>query len=115
MTLSVYVSPNFSPNDTYGVYVSFGTNETLLEPPTESKFDLLFVLPNKTALSSTSDINSDDQYELRHTIFMPPDVHHGNGTYIFGVKLIRKYFSKRNSCDDMMIFRCEYDEEFNRI
>ncbi len=90
MTLSIYVAPSFSPMDTYAVYVSHGINETLLEPPTESKFDLLFVLPNKTALSLTADVNQDDEYELKHTIFMPPTVHLGNGTYIFGVKLISK-------------------------
>jgi hypothetical protein len=90
MTLSIYVSPNFSPMDTYAVYVSYGANETLLEPPTESKFDLLFVLPNRTAVASASDVNFDDEYELRHTIFMPPSVHLGNGTYIFGVKLVSK-------------------------
>jgi len=95
MTLSIYVAPNGSPMDTYAVYVSYGINETLLEPPTESKFDLLFVLPNKTALPSTSDVNLDDEYELRHTIFMPPSVHLGNGTYIFGVKLVSKYLSYR--------------------
>ncbi|CAF4701930.1 unnamed protein product [Rotaria sp. Silwood1] len=90
MTLSVYISSNISPMDTYAVYVSFNTNETLLESPTESKFDLLFVIPNKTVLISTSNINLDDEYELRHTIFMPPNVHLGNGTYIFGIKLISK-------------------------
>ena len=90
MALSVYVSPNSSPMDIYAVYVSFGINETILEPPTESKFDLLYVIPNETILASTSDINPDDEYELRHTIFMPPNVHLGNGTYIFGVKLISK-------------------------
>ncbi len=95
MTLSIYVAPNVSPMDTYAVYVSYGINETLLEPPTESKFDLLFVLPNKTVLPSTSDVNLDDEYELRHTIFMPPSVHLGNGTYIFGVKLVSKYFPYR--------------------
>lgn len=90
MTLSIYVAPNFSPMDTYAVYVSYGINETILEPPTESKFHLLFVLPNRTVLTSTSDINFDDEYELKHTIFMPPSVHLGNGTYIFGVKLVSK-------------------------
>jgi hypothetical protein len=80
--------------DTYAVYVAYGINETILEPPTESKFDLLFVLPNKTALASATDINQEDEYELKHTILMPPGVHLGNGTYIFGVKLISKYFSK---------------------
>ena len=91
MTLSIYVAPNFSPTDTYAVYVSYGINESLLEPPTESKFDLLFVVPNATLLASNPDVNLDDEYELKHTIFMPPDVHLGNGTYIFGVKLISKY------------------------
>ena len=91
MTLSIYVSPNFSPTDTYAVYVSYGINESLLEPPTESKFDLFFVVPNTTVLASNPDVNLDDEYELKHTIFMPPDVHLGNGTYIFGVKLISKY------------------------
>jgi hypothetical protein len=93
MTLSIYISPSFSPMDIYAVYVSYGINETLLEPPTESKFDLLFVLPNKTVLTSTSDVNFDDEHELKHTIFMPPNVHLGNGTYIFGIKLISKYFA----------------------
>lgn len=85
-TLSVSVVPNSSPSDVYGVYISFGTNETALKPPTESKFDLLFVLPNNSI--SITDGNFDDEYELRQTIFMPPSVHLGNGTYIFGVKLL---------------------------
>jgi hypothetical protein len=92
MTLSISISPNLSPMDMYAVYVSFGINETLLEPPTESKFDLLFIIPNRTLLISTSDMNFEDKDELQHTIFMPPNVHLGNGTYIFGVKLISKYF-----------------------
>jgi len=92
MTLSISISPNLSPMDTYAVYVSFGINETLLEPPTESKFDLLFIIPNRTLLISTSDMNFEDKDEIQHTIFMPPNVHLGNGTYIFGVKLISKYF-----------------------
>jgi len=92
MALSIYVSPNFSPMDTYGIYVSYGVNESLLEPPTESKFDLLFVLPNRTVLPTTSDIDQDDENELRHTVFIPPSVHFGNGTYIFGIRLISKSF-----------------------
>ena len=91
MTLSVSILPNSSPMDMYGVYVTFGTNESLLEPPTESKFDLLFLLPNRTVLNSSSDVNPDDQDELLHTVFLSPDVHRGNGTYIFGVRLISKY------------------------
>lgn len=85
-TLSVSLVPNSSPSDVYAVYVSFGTNETALKPPTESKFNLLFVLPNNSI--STTDMNFDDEYELKQTIFMPPSVHLGNGTYIFGVKLL---------------------------
>jgi hypothetical protein len=90
MTLSVYIAPDQSLMDTYAIYVSYGSNETLLEPPTESKFDLLFVLPNETVLASTAEVNVDDEYELKHTIFMPPNIHFGNGTYIFGVKLVSK-------------------------
>jgi hypothetical protein len=115
MTLSVYVSPHSSPMDIYAVYVSFGTNETLVEFPTESKFDFLFILPNKTDLPSTSDVNSDDQYELKHTIFMPPNVHLGNGTYIFGVKLISKCSRRTTYINDKNHFRFEYNNEFNRI
>jgi hypothetical protein len=95
MTLSVYVSPHFSPIDTYAVYVSYGINESLLEPPTEAKFDLLFVVPNRTVLTSTSDITLEEEYELKHTVFMPPNVHLGNGTYIFGVKLVSKYLQTK--------------------
>lgn len=90
MTLSVYISPNLPSTDTYAVYVSFGTNETTLESPTESKFDLLFIIPNQNISTSVLDISSEDEHELRHTIFMPPNVHLGNGTYIFGVKLLGK-------------------------
>ncbi|CAF4229923.1 unnamed protein product, partial [Rotaria sp. Silwood2] len=114
MTLSIYVAPNNSPMDTYAIYISFDTNETLLEPPTESKFDLLFVLPNKTALSSTSDINLDDEYELRHTIFMPPGVHLGNGTYIIGIRLINASttmnLTEYNSSYtvNMYVSKCQY-------
>jgi hypothetical protein len=95
MTLSIFIYPNLSPMDTYAVYVSYGSNETTLEPPTESKFDLLFVIPNKTILIPTMDMNFEDEDELRHTIFMPSNVHLGNGTYIFGVKLISKFFYYR--------------------
>lgn len=97
MTLSVYISPISSSIDTYGVYVSFDTNETILEPPTELKFDLVFIIPNKTAIVSTSNMNSDDEHESRHTIFLPPHVHFGNGTYIFGVKLISEIIFSINS------------------
>ncbi|CAF3946958.1 unnamed protein product [Adineta steineri] len=114
MTLSIYVAPNSSPMDTYAVYVSYGINETLLEPPTESKFDLLFVLPNKTIMS---DVNLDDEYEIRHTIFMPPSVHLGNGTYIFGVKLLNAStnmnITEYNSSYivNMYVSKCQYWNE----
>ncbi|CAF2607106.1 unnamed protein product [Rotaria sp. Silwood2] len=117
MTLSVYISPNLSPMDIYAVYVSFGTNETALESPTESKFDLLFIVPNSTTLASTSDINLDDEYELRHTIFMPPNVHLGNGTYIFGIKLIHPNttmnLTEYNSSYtiNMYVSKCQYWDE----
>jgi hypothetical protein len=91
MTLSVYVSSSSLLDDTFAVYVSFAENETLLELPTETKFDLLFIVPNAT--TTTSD-NIDVDNELRHTIFLPPEVHLGNGTYIFGVKLI----SRQRTC-----------------
>ena len=110
MTLSIYISPNSSPLDIYGIYVSFHTNESLLEPPTESKFDLLFVLPNKTTSRSTH-----DEDELTHTILMPPHVHLGNGTYIFGVKLISKSFLTRKYRHNMYQFRYQFDDESNRI
>ena len=85
-TLSVSLLPNSSPSDIYAVYVSFGTNETALEPPTESKFDFVFVVPNDSI--SITEMNFEDEYELTHTILMPPSVHLGNGTYIFGVRLL---------------------------
>lgn len=83
MTLSVYVASNSSSTDSYAIYVSFDANETLISPPTESKFDLLFLSPN---LTTDSNRHADD--ELSRTIFLPPNVHLGNGTYIFGIKLI---------------------------
>lgn len=86
MTLSFYVASNSSFTDTYAIYVSFDTNETALEPPTEYKFDLLFLSPNRT-------LASDDE-ELRQTIFLPPTVHFGNGTYMFGIKLISQFSRK---------------------
>ena len=73
--------------DTYVVYISYETNDTLLEPPTESKFDLFFILPNQTNVASLADVNVDDEYELQHTIFILPGVHLGNGT----IKLFSKY------------------------
>lgn len=91
-TLSIYVAPTGSPMDNFAVYISHGENETSTEPPTESKFDLLFVSPNQTVLSNTSELSAEDEYELRHTIFLPPGVHLGNGTYIIGVRLLSKYF-----------------------
>ncbi|CAF4402568.1 unnamed protein product [Rotaria socialis] len=117
MTLSVYLSPNSSSMDTYAVFVSFGVNETALEPPTESKFDLLFIIPNQTVLESTIDIYSEDEHELRHTIFMPPSVHLGNGTYIFGVKLLdtnmTKNLTEHNSgyTINMYVSKCQYWDE----
>ena len=97
MTLSISVIPSSSDMDMFAVYVSYGMNETLLEPPTESKFDILFLLPNDTVLTSAANVNVEDEEELRHTIFMPPNIHFGNGTYIFGVKLISKsFFEKEN-------------------
>ncbi|CAF0748743.1 unnamed protein product [Adineta steineri] len=114
MTLSIYISSDSSPLDMYGIYVSYGINETLLEPPTESKFDLLFVLPN---ITTTSDMNSDDEYELKHTILMPPNVHLGNGTYIFGVKLLNTStnmnITEYNSSYtiNMYVSKCQYWDE----
>ena len=87
MALSFYVAPNSSFTDTYAIYVSFDTNETSLEPPTEFKFDLLFVSPNRT-------LASDNAEELQQTIFIPPSVHFGNGTYMFGIKLISEFSTK---------------------
>ncbi len=115
MTLSVYISPNLSPLDIYAVYVSFERNETLEEFPTESKFDWIFILPNKTNLSSTSDVNSEDEYELRHTIFMPPNIHMGNGTYIFGVKLISKSSLTTMYMNESNHFRHKYNNEFHGV
>lgn len=89
MTLSIYISPN-SSRDTYAVYISYGVNETAVESPSESKFDLLYVLPNRTLLASASDMSAVDREELARTIFMPPQTHFGKGTYIIGVKLISK-------------------------
>lgn len=89
-TLSVSLLPDSSSSDIYAVYVSFGTNETILELPTESKFDFVFVLPNDSI--SITDTNFEDEYEIRHTIFMPPSVHLGNGTYVFGVKILSESF-----------------------
>ena len=93
MTLSIFLAPN-SSRDTYAVYISYGVNETAAETPTESKFDLLYVVPNRTALASASEMSAEDRKELTKTIFMPPDVHLGNGTYIIGVKLISKWCSR---------------------
>ena len=87
MALSIFISPISSPSDTYAIYVSFGSNETGLQVPTESKFDLVFVIPNDTGSAFPSS-SSSDEHELRHTLFMPPNVHLGNGTYIFGIRLI---------------------------
>ncbi|CAF1143554.1 unnamed protein product [Rotaria sordida] len=117
MTLSIYIAPNNSPMDMYAIYISYDTNETLLESPTESKFNLLFILPNKTISTSTSDINLDDEYELRHTIFMPPNVHFGNGTYIIGVKLLNASttmnLTEYNSSYtiNMYVSKCQYWDE----
>ena len=88
MALSVYISPtSASSSDAYAIYVSFGANETALEVPTENKFDLVFLIPNENGSASIPSPSS-DEHELRHTLFMPPSVHLGNGTYIFGIKLI---------------------------
>ena len=95
MTLSVYVASNSSSIDTYAIYVSFASNESLIVPPTESAFDLLFLSPNLTANG-----NRQADEELSHTIFLPPQVHLGNGTYIFGIKLI-------SECRGETIDRCD--------
>ena len=114
MALSFYVAPNSSFTDTYAIYVAFDTNETSLEPPTELNFDLLFLSPNRT-------LAEDSTEELRHTIFMPPAVHLGNGTYIFGVKLISQFsrvltltlmnkdfrFERRNKSDRVQFELCD--------
>lgn len=104
MTLSVSLLPDSSSSDVYAVYVSFGTNETILEPPTESKFDLVFVLPNDSI--SITDMNFEDEYEVRHTIFMPPSVHLGNGTYIFGVKIL----SKSSFSKEILLIKYKYSD-----
>lgn len=117
MTLSLAILPNSSPMDLYAVYVAFGTNESSLEPPTESKFDLLFLLPNRTVFQSSSDVSIDDQHELTHTVFLPPNVHLGNGTYIFGIRLISKkaFLRTRTIEKNQRLFRYEFSDKFNRI
>lgn len=87
MTLSIHISPN-KPTDMFAVYISHGINETMAEAPVESRFDLLYVVPNRTISTAESDLNLEDQAEILHTVFLPPSVHFGNGTYIIGVKLI---------------------------
>ncbi|CAF0819785.1 unnamed protein product, partial [Didymodactylos carnosus] len=82
MALSVYIKPS-SSIDSYVLYVSYG-NDTV-EPPTDSKFDFIYTLPNNNSISA----NYNNCEELKYTIFMPPSVHYGNGTYIFGVRLNR--------------------------
>ncbi|CAF1487008.1 unnamed protein product [Rotaria magnacalcarata] len=117
MTLSIYAAPNGSPMDTYAVYISYSENETLLEPPTESKFDLIFVLPNQTALTNKTDLSPEEEYELRHTVFLPPGVHFGNGTYIIGVRLLNastpmnltEYNSSYTA--NMYVSKCQYWDE----
>ena len=100
MALSLYVTPS-SPRDTYAVYVAFGPNETTLESPIENRFDYLFMVPNLTLSTSITEMSADEQNELQHTIFMPPHVHRGNGTYIFGVKLISRIDQRAKSSDDV--------------
>lgn len=116
MALSIYVEPKSSSIDIYAVYVSFGTNETLLEPPTESNFDLVFITPNRTFPSNISQIDAEVEHQLRHTIFMPPSVHRGNGTYIFGIKLISKFKELRTAIrKHPCSFRFNYRNELNRL
>jgi hypothetical protein len=110
MTLSVFIRPH-SPADTFAIYISHGINETAADTPTESKFDLVFLVPNRT-VSTLS--NEPDYDELRHTVFMSPDVHRGNGTYIIGVKLISESpcTSTSNSfaCEQHDTTDCRFDK-----
>lgn len=115
MALSVLVAPEY-PGDTYAIYISHDLNETLVETPTETKFDLLFLVPNSTLSANISDLDPDDQIEIQNTVFLPPGVHLGNGTYIIGVKLISKYrqlffndFRMSNSLFLRFIFSIEFD------
>lgn len=87
MTLSVHISP-IDPTgfDNYVVYVSYGMNQS----PTEYQFDYVFYLPN-----AKIDSNMEDADELKYTILIPPSLHQGNGTYIFGVRRARKYLSDK--------------------
>ena len=101
MALSLYITPS-SPRDIYAVYVAFGVNETILESPTEDKFDFLFMVPNRTLSTPTTEMSVDEQNELQHTIFMPPHLHRGNGTYIFGVKLISRIDRRAEHSEELM-------------
>jgi hypothetical protein len=92
MTLSILLSARIA-TDMYAVYISHMINETIAMPPTESAFDLLFVVPNRTISNALlGEVNNDERIELSQTIFLPPTVHRGNGTYIIGVRLISEYY-----------------------
>lgn len=90
MTLSIHLAPN-KTTEMFAVYISYGINETMVDSPIESKFDLLFVVPNRTIALGETDLNYEDQEEVQHTVFLPPGIHFGNGTYIIGVKLISEF------------------------
>ena len=92
MTLSIHLLPH-KTTEMFAVFVSYGVNETMAEAPLESKFDFLFVVPNRTISFGDADLNVDDQDEVQHTVFLPPTLHFGNGTYIIGVKLISEFRS----------------------
>lgn len=102
MTLSIHLAPN-KTTEMFAIYISYGINETMVESPIESNFDLLFVVPNRTISLGETDLNYEDQEEVQHTVFLPPGIHFGNGTYIIGVKLISQFIflyqnEKRKFC-----------------
>ena len=69
MTLSIHVVPH-KTTEMFAVYVSYGINETMAEAPLESKFDFLFVVPNRTISFGDADLNVEDREEVQHTVFL---------------------------------------------
>ncbi|CAF5220758.1 unnamed protein product, partial [Rotaria magnacalcarata] len=68
-------------------------------------------------LTNKTDLSPEEEYELRHTVFLPPGVHFGNGTYIIGVRLLNastpmnltEYNSSYTA--NMYVSKCQYWDE----
>jgi hypothetical protein len=67
------------PGDYYHIYAAYSLTKVIEVQPNENSYDWTYTVPNHNAESE----------QKMHNIFMPQNETKGNGTYYFGIKLIK--------------------------